>query len=562
MVCFRCGGPHLAPKCTVTDAECKYCKKKGHLERVCKAKARQQRKESAHYMESGDSDESEDSAYNLFTITDPNSAPIFVEVVLNSIPVQMELDTGASVSVLSNTTYLDLQRQGHALPLQPSPVKLKSYTGDTIPVLGCTTLQARYSNCKQVPVVVQVVSGDGPNLLGRDWLGQLEVDLGAIQVNTLQETTALDEILDKHPKVFSADLGCMEGPKVELHIDTKVHPKFYKPRTVPFMLRDMVETELLRLEKEGIISPVKFSKWAAPIVPVVKKNGTVRICGDFKVTVNKALLTESYPLPRVDEVLSTLAGGKYFSKLDMSNAYLQLPLSDESKQYVVINTHRGLFQYNRLPFGVSSAPAIFQRSMETLLQGIKGVSVFIDDILISAATHEEHLQILEEVLQRLTEANLRLNRSKCFFLKPHLEHLGHIIDAQGRHPTEEKTRAIREAPRPTNVTELRSFLGIVNYYSKFLPNLSTHLSPLYTLLKRKSIQDRLSRFLFQYRTTPHSTTGVPPAELLMGRRLRTRTNFLPTQVDAREGGQSYRTTLLPSGSGVRSSRTQACGQCT
>ena len=165
----------------------------------------------------------------------------------------------------------------------------------------------------------------------------------------------------------------------------------------------------------------------------------------------------------------------------MSNAYLQLPLSDESKQYVVINTHRGLFQYNRLPFGVSSAPAIFQQLMET-----KGV---FDVILISAATHEEHLQILEEVLKRLTEANLRLNRSKCFFLKPHLEHLGHIIDAQGRHPTEEKTRAIREAPRPTNVTELRSFLGIVNYYSKFLPNLSTHPSPLYTLLKRTTKWD-------------------------------------------------------------------------
>lgn len=102
----------------------------------------------------------------------------------------------------------------------------------------------------------------------------------------------------------------MEGPKVELYVDTKVHPKFYKPHTVPFMLRDKVETELLRLEAEGIISPVKFSRWAAPIVPVVKKNGTV---GDFKITVNKALLTESYPLPRVDEVLSTLAGGKYWT---------------------------------------------------------------------------------------------------------------------------------------------------------------------------------------------------------------------------------------------------------
>lgn len=122
-------------------------------------------------MEPDDSDQgNEDSAYNLFTIREQNSAPIVVEVTLNSIPVQMELDTGASVSVLSNMTYLDLQCQGQVLPLQPSLVKLKSYTGDTIPVLGSTTLQARYSNGKQVTLVAQVVNGDGPNLLGRERL--------------------------------------------------------------------------------------------------------------------------------------------------------------------------------------------------------------------------------------------------------------------------------------------------------------------------------------------------------------------------------------------------------
>ena len=128
-----------------------------------------------------------------------------------------------------------------------------------------------------------------------------------------------------------------------------------------------METELQRLESLGIISPVKFSKWAAPIVPVVKKNGTVCICGDYEVTANRATLTESYPLPLVDELMTDLAGGKYFTKLDLSQAYLQLPLHHESPELLTVNTQKGLFMYNRLPFGVSSAPTIFQHSMESLL---------------------------------------------------------------------------------------------------------------------------------------------------------------------------------------------------
>ena len=168
----------------------------------------------------------------------------------------------------------------------------------------------------------------------------------------------------------------------------------------------------------------------------------------------------------------------------MANAYIQLPLDDESRDYVVI---KGLFQYNRLPFGVTCAPSIYQRHMETLFQGLKGVSVYIDDILISAPSVQEHLQILEIVLQRLEEANLRLNRGKCFFLRPKLEYLGHVIDAQGIHSTEEKTQAICDAPTPTNVTELRSFLGILNYYGKFLPNLSTKLYP-FTHIAREEDQ--------------------------------------------------------------------------
>ena len=148
----------------------------------------------------------------------------------------------------------------------------------------------------------------------------------------------------------------------------------------------------------------------------------------------------------------------------MSSAYLQLPLSESSKEFTTINTLKGLFQFNRFPLGIASAPAIFQRSMETLLRSIPGVSVHLDDILITGSSLEEHLKSLQEVLKRLCEAGCRLSKVKCFFLCKSIEYLGHIIDAQGLHPTENKTSAIKNAPRPTIATELRSFSTItVNF---------------------------------------------------------------------------------------------------
>ena len=163
------------------------------------------------------------------------------------------------------------------------------------------------------------------------------------------------------------------------------------------------------MTKEGIVEPVQFADWAAPIVPVLKSDKeSLRLCGDYKLTVNQAAKLDQYPIPRVEDLFSALSGGKSFSKLDMSQAYQQIELDEESKQFVVVNTHKGLFRYNRLPFGVSSAPAIFQRVMESLLQGLSGVVVYLDDILVTGRTEEEHLSRLEEVLTRLEQAGLRL----------------------------------------------------------------------------------------------------------------------------------------------------------
>ena len=203
------------------------------------------------------------------------------------------------------------------------------------------------------------------------WLHHIKLDWTGIKA-VLPSQRSLAGLLETYKDIFADELGTIQPYKAKLIVAPSAVPKYHRPRSVPFAMKSVVEEELNRLESTGVLERVEVADWAASIVAVPKKDGRVRICGDYKVTINPMLDVNQYPLPRPEDLFATLAGGKRFTKLDLSHAYNQLILDEESRPYLTINTHRGLYQYNRLPFGVASAPAVFQKTMDTILRGLKG----------------------------------------------------------------------------------------------------------------------------------------------------------------------------------------------
>ncbi|UYV74074.1 K02A2.6-like [Cordylochernes scorpioides] len=198
---------------------------------------------------------------------------------------------------------------------------------------------------------------------------------------------------------------------------------------------------------------IEFSKFATPIVPVQKRDGTIRICGDYRSTINTIVKPDSFPVPAAAVLQAVLAGGRVFSKLDFKDAYQQIVVDEETAEMLIINTHKGLFRVNILPFGVSCAPGIFQRRMKSILSKISGVIVYLDDILVTGRDEKEHSQRLREVLRSIQIMGLTLKQEKCEFKKSSLTFLGCRIDAEGIHPMEEKCEAIKHFPRPKNKKE-------------------------------------------------------------------------------------------------------------
>eukprot|EP00117_Sycon_ciliatum_P015218 scpid18577/ scgid6200/ Retrotransposable element Tf2 155 kDa protein type 1 len=485
--CYRCGAAsHLATACQHKDTRCRHCHKTGHLERVCLSKKRQQ---DCHQLQETISSDDGESVpmYHVYTecvnatSTTKSNAPLYVPVEINGVTVEMEVDTGSGVTILTEKDFQ--QCNGDLNTLQKSTVILRGFSGAEIKCIGEFPVPVTI-NGKTESVTVRVVATEGPSLLGRDLLNVFTLPWKQMLAEKVHRTLGTDQFQKEFPALFDhSTLGKMNGVQIHLHVDDG-KPRFCKPRSVPFHIREQYEASLDKLERDGVIQKVTHSDWAAPTVPVRKPDGSIRVCGDYSVTINKCSKMDHHPLPTLDEMLTKLCGGERFTKLDLSQAYHQLELSPESRVYTTINTHRGLYEFTRLPFGVNSAVSIFQRTMENLLAGLPGCVVYIDDILVTGKTDEEHAQNLRRVLQRLEDAGMKLKHSKIEFMSDVVVYLGHKISARGVQPTDERIDALKSAKPPKDVAELQSFIGSANYLRRFIPHFAEQMAPLYTLLKR------------------------------------------------------------------------------
>ncbi|XP_061704165.1 uncharacterized protein K02A2.6-like [Cydia pomonella] len=503
--CTVCGAGHEASTCRFARYVCKVCNRQGHLRRMCPYLVDQHCVEvEQHCVESmtascgtehcglgfvGQGTDSDiDSDVSLEVIADLNQIsiadckPIYIPINVQGKLLEMECDTGSALSCIS---YRQYQQLFSNLNLQKCNLKLSYYSRILVSPAGIIKPLVKYKDKKKYLDLYVVHDGKGL-LLGRQWLAELGIRIPEISYCDVNNVTGshfnLHDFSSRYREVFADGLGRFTGGRVSIHLRPGARPVFLRARPLAYALREPVERALEQLVRDGVLTPVDRSDWATPIVPVVKKDGSIRICADYKLTLNRVLEVDRYPLPRVEDLLVRLHGGQRFSKIDLSQAYAQFEL-DESRKYTVINTHKGLFRYNRLVYGLSSSPGIFQRRLEQLFSDMSHVGVFLDDVIITGKDTKSHIDNLNKVFERLQSYGLRVRKDKCEFFADSINYLGHVISRAGVHTCPDKIKAIIKTPAPQNVSELRAFIGLIMYYGKFVRNISTILTPLYNLLK-------------------------------------------------------------------------------
>lgn len=375
------------------------------------------------------------------------------------------MDCGSDITIISRSTWHSLgspktQATSHAA---------RNASGLTIKLIAELNCKVSINGAEQ-QCRCFISNIDDLDVIGIEWfdsfgLWDIPINNLCAQIKTTspqaQPTGSVSTLTDIHQQfadVFADELGTCTKVEAKLHLKTDARPIYRTKRPVPYSALTAVEIELDRLEQAGVLSKVEFSEWAAPIVAVKKSDGSVCICADFSSGLNDALETNRHPLPLPDDIFATLSGGTVFSNIDLADAYLQIAVHEDSKPLLTINTHRGLYRYNRLCFGVKASPGIFQEIMDSMLAGLDGVVSYLDDVIVVGKTLDEHNTNLRSVLERIREWGFRIKANKCRFMMKEICYLGFIVDKNGRRPNPDKVAAIVKMPVPNDITTLRSFI--------------------------------------------------------------------------------------------------------
>ena len=322
----------------------------------------------------------------------------------------------------------------------------------------------------------------------------IEKDAGPVSIVDLElgdhlsedQKDLIKDILVTHEEAFTGKgVGLLDVAPYNIEL-MDYTPIYQRPRRFPEVVNKEIESQLDELKDLGIIEP-SMSGWSSPIVPIRKKDGSIRLCIDYR-QLNAVTKTDRFPLPNLTDAVFGLHGMKYFSTLDMVKGYYQVPLSEESKDLTSFRTPRELLRFNRMPFGLKNAPACFQRVMQDILGEFpwSKVMVYIDDVLILSENFDQHLELVGRVLATLNNYGVRLNLKKCNLFCQEVEFLGHMVSAKGLRKPDHYIKQVLEFQKPETREQLRAFLGLINFQRKFVKDCSLVMKPLSRVTGGKS----------------------------------------------------------------------------
>ncbi|XP_055585352.1 uncharacterized protein K02A2.6-like [Uranotaenia lowii] len=493
--CHRCGYVgHQAKdkKCPARGETCRNCGGADHFAKKCRVKqlkrtggfSYRERKDNGCSSNTGtrtfkkDEDQQtvkqiDDNAEYVFHVTSP-SCNGEVTCEIGGVIATAVIDSGSKYNLLSQSKWDELKNNKVTVTNQrrEAPMVFKAYGGQSLPLVGAFTATLKVGNLSDM-VEFYVVKGDGKTLIGRDTAMAMGILKISVPVNEVESNNC-------------GKLGTIKDVVLDIPIRADVVPVVQPYRRIPVALEKLVDRKINELLSKGIIEPVNEpAKWVSPVVVVPKGDGSdVRICVDMR-RANEAVERENHPLPTFEDFLPHLAKAKFFSRLDLESAFHQVEISKRSREITTFITSRGLYRYTRLMFGINCAPELYQKTMEQILSGCEGVVIFIDDVMVYGANKTEHDMRLAKVRQRLQDKNVALNEGKCVYGVTEMKFLGHILSVDGIKPDMDKLESIRNFREPKSGEEVRSFLGLVNYLSKFIPDLATLTDPLRQLTKQK-----------------------------------------------------------------------------